>query len=74
MANKELQDLVYNYKTKYEEGFTDLEIKRLLIQLKIDEESFNKLLGVNTCMIKDNEIITYHSEVFKTFRAMRIID
>lgn len=74
MANKELQDLVYNYKTKYEEVFTDVEIKRLLIQLKIDEESFNKLLGVNTCIIKGNEIITYHSDVFKTFRAMRIID
>jgi hypothetical protein len=71
--NKELQDLVYNYKTKYEEGFTDLEIKSLLIQLKIDEKSFYKLLGVNTCM-KDNQIITYHSDVFKTFRAMRIID
>jgi len=74
MINKELQDLVYNYKTKYKEGFTDLEIKRLLIQLKIDEESFNKSLGVNTCMIKDNQIITYHSDVFKTFRAMKIID
>ena len=74
MINKELQDLVYNYKTKYEEGFTDLEIKRLLIQLKIDEKSFYKLLGVNTCMIKDNQIITYHSDVFKTFRAMIIID
>jgi len=74
MANKELQDLVYNYKTKYEEGFTDSEIKSLLIELKIDEESFNQSLGVNTCMIVDNEIITYHSDVFKTFRAMRIID
>ena len=34
MINKELQDLVYNYKTKYEEGFTDLEIILRLLNEK----------------------------------------
>ena len=62
---KEIKDLVYNYKTKYKQGFIKKEIDKLLEELNINENRFNKALGVNTCMLIDGEIITYHNDILK---------
>lgn len=65
MEYKKIKDTVYNYKTKNEHGFTKTEIHNLLVELKINEKRFNKALGVNTCMLIDGEVITYHTDVLK---------
>jgi formate dehydrogenase assembly factor FdhD len=65
MEYKKIKDVVYNYKTKHEHGFTKTEIDNLLEELNINENRFNKALGVNTCMLIDGEVITYHTDVLK---------
>jgi hypothetical protein len=65
MKYQELQDKVYNYNTKYSAGFIKDEIENLLEELNINEKRFNKALGVNTCMMIDGNVITYHSDILK---------
>jgi hypothetical protein len=62
---QELKDKVYNYNTKYSAGFIEDEIEKLLEELNINEKKFYKALGVNTCMMIDGKIITYHSDILK---------
>jgi len=62
---EQIEKSVYEYKTKYKEGFIRLEIENLLEELNINEKRFNKSLGVNTCMMIDGEIITYHCDILK---------
>lgn len=65
MNYKELEDLVYNYVTKYHQGFIPSEISQLLETFNIKQESFNKALGYGfTCMSSpDKETIIYHRDV-----------
>lgn len=51
-------------------GLTDNEIKALLKERKINEKDFNKALGINTCMIINGEIITYHTNIDKALRLL----
>lgn len=61
---------IYKYPTKSEYGFTDKEIKELLTLFpNINMEKFNDALMGNTCMIIDNEIITYHCDIDKAIRC-----
>jgi len=62
---QKLQNKVFNYNTKYPEGFIKSEIEQLLEELNINEKRFYKALGVNTCMMLDGNIITYHEDVLK---------
>lgn len=60
-----LKNLVYNYKTKYEQGFTQEEINELLSRFpKINMDKFNDALMGNTCMTRDGEIIRYHCDIY----------
>lgn len=63
MNYKELKDLVYNYPTKYEFGFIRSEMEQLIVKLNLDHLKFNENLGINTCMMIDNEVITYHCDI-----------
>lgn len=65
LNSKNAKDIVYNYNTKYEYGFTPQEIKTFLKKYSIDEESFYENLGVNTCMIMNGTTITYHCDILK---------
>jgi hypothetical protein len=61
-----ISDKVYNYPTKYKEGFVELEIQELLKEYPdIDMDRFNECLNCNTCMVKGNDIIQYHCDVLK---------
>lgn len=62
---KELKDKVYNYPTKHFEGFLEEELKQLLQKEfpKIKLEDYHSKLGVHTAMLKEDGIITYHSDV-----------
>lgn len=61
-----VRDKVYNYKTKYKEGFIQSEIDEFLKDYpSIDMDRFNSALFGNTCMVLNKEIITYHCDVLK---------
>lgn len=66
MMSKEIEDKVYNFKTKHKEGFIKIEIETLLKDYpKISMEKFNEALFGNTCMIKDGEMVQYHCDIYK---------
>lgn len=62
---EKLQKKVFDYNTKYKEGFIKSEIEQLLEELNINERRFYKGLGVNTCMLIDGDVITYHTDILK---------
>lgn len=65
-----LEDKVYNYKTKYEEGFTDEEMKELLKDYpNINMDKFNDAMYGNTCMLKEGKLINYHCDVLTALRC-----
>ena len=60
----DLKELVYNYKTKHEAGFTHSEILELVDMFpNFTPQEYYNALGVNTCMMIDGETITYHCDV-----------
>jgi len=66
MGKKSIKYLVYNYKTKYKEGFIQPEIDELLKNFpNIDMDKFNNALIGITCMSKDNQLIIYHCDIEK---------
>ena len=64
-----LKQEVYNYNTKYKEGFIESEILDLLNKYKIEPDKFNRTLGVHTVMRIDNQFITFHGDVYNTIVA-----
>jgi hypothetical protein len=58
-------------KTKYEEGFTDLEIIELCKSLNVDPIKVNKQLYGNTCRVIDGEIISYKWDVDLAIRCVQ---
>ena len=60
---KYIKEMVYEYPTKYDMGFTPSELQELLNKCDIDINDFNKKMFGNTCAIIDDEIITYHHDV-----------
>ena len=73
MKGKELENFIFNYPTKYEQGFTKEEIDTLLTNNfpHITREKFGEVMGVVTCMIINDEIITYHSDIYHTINAIQ---
>jgi|LakMenEpi03Aug12_release.lakeMendotaPanAssembly.Ray.scaffolds.fasta_scaffold00340_6 hypothetical protein len=65
MKNKgNIQEKVYNYKTKHQEGFTQSELENLLLNYpNINMDKFDDAMRGCTCMLKDNEIIMYHCDI-----------
>jgi hypothetical protein len=70
LTSKNLELFINTYKTKHKEGFTGHEIVSILEKYKIDKPKFYDALGVNTCMMIDGEIITYHCDVEKGLRCV----
>lgn len=66
MATNEIHVKVYGYKTKYPEGFIKREIEELLKDYPgIHMDKFNDALMGNTCMMRNNEVISYHCDIEK---------
>jgi hypothetical protein len=63
-----ITERVNNYKTKYEYGFIQSEIKDLLKEYPIDMERFNLSMMGHTCMLIDNETIWYHCDIIKAIK------
>lgn len=63
---KEIIKRVYDYKTKYKEGFIQPEIDDILTHYPgINMVKFNSALRGITCMMQDEQIITYHCDIEK---------
>lgn len=61
-----IHEKVYNFPTKYKEGFVQSEVELLLKDYPdIDIEKFNSALMRNSCKVKDNEVIQYHHDIEK---------
>lgn len=69
--NKKLYDLVYNYPTKYKEGFIDDEQKELLKQFpNINMDKYYDALTGITCMRDDDgKFIIYHCDILTALRC-----
>jgi hypothetical protein len=67
---KNISDLVYGYKTKNKEGFTNKELDKLMKEFPaLNEDKFNSAFFGNTCMKIDGEIIHYHCDVLTALRC-----
>jgi len=68
----DLQKLVYEWPTKYKEGFISTEIDELLAMFKNDNLNMDKwdnaMMG-NTCMMAEDGIISYHCDVLTALRC-----
>lgn len=70
MSTQSLEEKVYSFPTKHKEGFIQSEIDELLKQFyDVHMDKFNDAMTGNTCMIIDNEIITYHCDVLTAIRC-----
>ena len=57
-------ETVFNYKTKYKEGFTKEEIDSLLKNYPdINMDKFEDALMGITCMMIDDRMIVYHCDI-----------
>jgi len=57
-------DLVYNYKTKYKQGFIQDEIEDILKNFpNINMDKFNNALNGITCIMEDDNMIIYHCDI-----------
>ena len=65
-----LIEKIYNYPTKYKEGFINEEIENLLKEFpNIHKDKFNNALHGNTCMMKEGKIISYHCDILSAIRC-----
>ena len=70
--NAKLINILAEYETQYEQGFTEKEIKDIMETYypSMNMIKFNDAMMGNTCMTEDNdEIINYHVDVLTAFRA-----
>jgi len=65
-----IEKLINEYPTKYKEGFTPSEEKKLLSKFPdINMDKYNSAMMGNTCMIIDDEIITYHCDMITALKC-----
>lgn len=64
LADINIHDLVYNFRTKYNEGFVQEEIVKIFKMFKnINEDKFNNALFGITAMDIDGETVIYHCDI-----------
>lgn len=67
----DLEKIVYDYHTKNEHGFTELEMEEFLKSLfpDINIGKYNEALIGITCMMIDEEIVIYRCDVLTALRC-----
>jgi len=63
LESKNVQKLIEEYPTKHKEGFIGSEIITIINEYGISSDTFFDALGVNTCMIIDGDMVTYHCDI-----------
>jgi len=73
MKYEQINDLVNNWPSKYEEGLTRLEITNIINTIKVhnefSHEKFDSAMMGNTCMVKDDVMVIYHHDVVKAIQC-----
>jgi hypothetical protein len=65
ICKKCLDKKISDYQTKNKEGFTNAEIMALLQEFPtINMKAFEGSMLGHTCIIKDNELVMYHIDIF----------
>ncbi len=60
------KEIVYNFKTKYKEGFTASDIDKLLVDYpELNKDKFDNALCGITCDMRDEELVIYHCDIHK---------
>jgi len=70
LTSENVEEIVLNYKTKHLAGFTRVELLALLEKYSIDVDHFYDKLGVNTVMVIETEVVTYHCDILKGLRCV----
>ena len=60
---KTVTDTINKFKTKSKFGFNPDEIAEIIKLYNLDADIFYKKLGVNTCMVENGKVITYHCDI-----------
>jgi len=64
MKRIKIEDVVYNYPTKYKIGFTNEEIRELLKKFpQITFEKFSEAIGIHTAALIEGQVVMYHTDV-----------
>lgn len=74
MDNTSLKKFVFDYKTKYEQGFTTEELKNIVQDIIKKVPAFNvekmeEAFYGNTCMFIEGNVITYHVDVINALKC-----
>ena len=65
-----VEDNVYNFRTKYKNGFTNDEINQIKSQyIGLNQDKFNNAMIGNICMLIDDEVISYHYDVYNALKC-----
>ena len=59
----EIRKKIESFPTKWSEGFTNEEEKKLCKELNVDYGEYCHKLGIHTCITKQGESLTYKSDV-----------
>lgn len=63
--NKQVEKLVNEYNSKYEEGLLSEEIADIKKNFDLSEKHFVKAMIGNTCLFRDGRIIIFRDDVIK---------
>lgn len=65
-----IEERVYNFKTKYKQGFVQFEINDILKYYpNINMEKFNNALTGITCIMRDNQMVIYHCDIVTALKC-----
>jgi len=68
--NKSIEDYVYNYPTKYKEGFIQPEIDKLLSEFTgLHMDKWDAAMMGNTCMTSEDGFIIYHCDIVTALKC-----
>ena len=68
-----LYDYVYDFKTKYKEGFIPEELDTILLHFlglyDLEMHYYNLAMRGNTCLIRKEGFVIYHTDVYHSLLA-----
>ena len=66
-----VEEIVYNYPTKYRQGLTANELQELLVKYNINLDDFVNKMGIgHTCMVLEGNTIRYYCDILTALRCV----
>jgi hypothetical protein len=70
LTSENIDDIVYDYPTEFEEGFTAEDIKSIGEKYGIESTDIFESIGVCTMLMKEGKGVTFHSDVALALRCI----